>query len=136
MKVIGQVRPEVLTDLDAERIHLGHAYELGRVTDSDVQLRLFIQVKQYDLTVSDLQDIVQQTLDLIQQRSTDPGSHPSTTTLPPAVIKCAMCDEDRPLKDVVGVNICRYCHGIAYEAIQRKKAEATPAPQAPQEAPS
>jgi hypothetical protein len=36
MMVIGQVRDEVLQDLDGEKTEVGHVYELASVEDADV----------------------------------------------------------------------------------------------------
>jgi ParB-like chromosome segregation protein Spo0J len=53
MLVVSRIHPEVLEALDEERIGVCHAYQLGRITDKDVQLRLFISCKQYDMKVAD-----------------------------------------------------------------------------------
>ena len=130
MLVISRVRDEVLRDLDAERIHVGHAYEIGKVQNPDVQLRLLLQVKQYDLTVSDLQGIVNDTLKIIQERRTNPTPTPGPTPLPPSTIKCHLCELERPIQHVKGFNVCQHCFAIAYEAIrQAKAAMATPTPE-------
>jgi ParB/RepB/Spo0J family partition protein len=122
MMVIGRVRPEVLADLDAERIHVGHAYEIGRVEDQDVQLRLLLQCKQYDLTVSDLRDIVDSTLQILAERKASPQSPPGPMPIPPATIKCHFCDLERPVREVRGFNLCQTCFAIGYETVQQRKA--------------
>jgi ParB-like chromosome segregation protein Spo0J len=122
MLVIGRVRPEVLRDLDAERIHVGHAYEIGRVEDPDVQLRLLLQVKQYDLNVADLHDVVESTLQILQERKNKPDQPPGPMTIPPATIKCHFCDLERPVREVRGFNLCQTCFAIGYETVQQRKA--------------
>jgi ParB-like chromosome segregation protein Spo0J len=122
MLVIGRVRPEVLADLDAERIHVGHAYEIGRVEDPDVQLRLLLQVKQYDLTVSDLRDVVDSTLKILNERKASPDSATVPMPIPPATIKCHFCDLERPVREVRGFNLCQTCFAIGYEAVRAAKA--------------
>jgi len=128
MLVVGRVRAEVLKDLDAERIGVGHAYEIGRIEDQDVQLRLLIQTRQYDLTVDALRDIVDETIKILQKRTETPNQPPGPTPLPPPTIKCHMCDIERDIKQVRGFNLCQWCFSIAYEAIQKAKAAMPPPP--------
>jgi len=128
LSVIGRVTPEILRDLDSERIHLGHAYEIGRVQDPDVQLRLLIQTKQFDLTVTDLKDVVDKTLEIIKERDQNPEQPPRAAPLPPSTIKCHFCEMDRPINQTRGFNVCQWCFSIAYEAVAKAKAVAQPQP--------
>jgi ParB-like chromosome segregation protein Spo0J len=135
MMVIGRVHPDVLKDMDSERIHLGHAEQLGRVDDSDTQLRLLAQIKQFDISVSDFKDIVEQTLQLMKERQANPSQGPSARGLPPSTIECHFCELQRPIKQVKGFNVCQNCFAIAYDAIKKAKAATAPEPPATQEAP-
>jgi ParB/RepB/Spo0J family partition protein len=135
MMVIGRVHPDVLKDLDSERIHLGHAEQLGRIDDTDVQLRLLAQVKQFDINVSDFKDIVEQTVRLLDDRKANPTPGPTTRGLPPSTIECHFCELQRPIKQVKGFNVCQDCFAIAYDAIKKAKAQMAPEPPATQEAP-
>lgn len=132
MLAIARVRDEVLTDLDAERIHVGHAFEISRVPDKDVQMRLLLQVKQYDLTIPDTREIVDRTLEIIKERQANPTQPPPQTPIPPAMIKCHFCDIDREVKIVKGFNVCQYCFAIAIEAVQKALKAQTPAEKPPQ----
>jgi len=131
MKVIGRVGDETLPDLGSEKIHLGHAYELGRVSDPQVQERLFNQVKQFDISVSDTRDLVDQTLEIIKSRQTNPTTAPVAPAIPVSVIKCGICGEDRPISQVRGVNICLCCYPVSQAAVQKAKAPEAQAPQEP-----
>jgi len=121
MMVIGRVRDEVLKDLDQERIAVGHAYEIGRIDDQDVQLRLLLQVKQYDLTVEALREIVTETIKVLENRKRNPAAMPGPMPMPPATITCHFCDLERPIKTVHGFNICQECFAISYDTIQKSK---------------
>jgi ParB-like chromosome segregation protein Spo0J len=132
MMIVGRVRDEVLRDLDAEKIGVGHAAELARIEDPDVQLRLLLQCKQYDLTVKDLRDIVDQTLALLKEREEKSPGTTGPMPLPPSTIKCHLCELERPIPQVKGFNVCQHCFAIAYEAIQKAKAAMAP-PQQPLE---
>jgi len=132
MMIVGRVREEVLKDLDSERISVGHAYEIGRIEDPDVQLRLLIQCKQYDLTVDALRDIVTETIKIMKERDESPTPTPGPTPLPPATIQCHLCELERPIKTVKGFNVCQWCFSIAYEAISKAKAAMPPTPTEPQ----
>jgi len=122
MAVSGRVREQVLQELDAKRIGVGHAYEIGRIEDPEVQMRLLLQTKQYDMTVGDLHDVVDQTLQIIKERKERGGQPGTPAPLPPATIECMLCELQRPIKDVHGFNICKFCYVIAYEAVQKAKA--------------
>jgi len=122
MMILGRVTDEVLRDLDAERIGVGHAAELARVEDKDVQERLLKQCKQYDLTVKDLKDIVDQTLQILDERKDKPPGTAGPMPLPPSMVKCAFCDLDREVHKVKGFNVCQWCFSIALDAIGKAKA--------------
>lgn len=122
MMILGRVIDEVLRDLDAERIGVGHAAELARVEDKDVQERLLKQCKQYDLTVKDLKDIVDQTLQILDERKDKPLGTAGPMPLPPSMVKCAFCDLDREVHKVKGFNVCQWCFSIALDAIGKAKA--------------
>jgi len=130
MMVIGRVREEVLKDLDQEKIAVGHAYEIGQVEDQDVQLRLLLQCKQYDMTVDALHEIVVETQKILKERAENPAQARAPAPLPPATIQCSFCEEERPIKTVKGFNVCQFCFSISYEAVQnaKKAAQTPPAP--------
>jgi ParB-like chromosome segregation protein Spo0J len=122
MMILGRVSDEVLRDLDAERIGVGHAAELARVEDRDVQERLLKQCKQYDITVKDLHDIVDQTLKILSDRKDKPPGTAGPMPLPPSTVRCAFCDLDREVHKVKGFNVCQWCFSIALDAIGKAKA--------------
>lgn len=109
--------PEVLEALDREEIGVGHAWQIARVESKDVQLRLLAQVFQYRLTVKDLASVVDDTLEIIRKRAELPkDQQPPAPVLIPK-IRCHGCEEEYPIKKVVGVNLCVNCYGLLTEAI-------------------
>jgi len=115
--------PEVLEALDREEIGVGHAWEIARVENKDVQLRLLAQVFQYRLSVKDLHNVVDDTLEIIRKREElEKNPQPPSPVLIPK-IRCHGCEEEYPIKKVVGVNLCVNCYGLLVEAVRaaRKK---------------
>jgi ParB/RepB/Spo0J family partition protein len=115
--------PEVLEALDREEIGVGHAWEIARVGNKDVQLRLLAQVFQYRLSVKDLHSVVDDTLEILRKREEEAKNpQPPSPVLIPK-IRCHGCEEEYPIKKVVGVNLCINCYGLLIEAVReaRKK---------------
>jgi ParB/RepB/Spo0J family partition protein len=135
----GKAVPEVLEALDKEEIGVGHAYEISRIQEKDVQLRLLAQIFQYRLTVKDLKTVVDDTIELLTSRANAPQGPEQPPPIQIPKIRCHACEEEYPLKKVSGVNLCVHCYGILIDEIRkRRKAEqtdstdtATVAPSAP-----
>jgi len=120
----GKAVPEVLEALDKEEIGVGHAYEISRIIEKDVQLRLLAQIFQYRLTVKDLKTVVGDTLELLQARANAPQGPEQPPPIQIPKIRCHACEEEYPLKKVSGVNLCVHCYGILIDEIRkRRKAE-------------
>jgi ParB-like chromosome segregation protein Spo0J len=122
---IGNAHEEVWKALDAEVIGVGHAYEISRVPKQDSQVRLLAIQKNYGMSVEDLHDVCAETIRILQDRSRQESGALTKpeTTLPPATIKCHFCEVDRPLERVRGYNVCMHCFAVAYDEIQKRKAE-------------
>jgi len=130
---VGKAAPEVLEALDREEISVGHAHQIARIQNRDVQLRLLAQVFQYRLIVKDLTNVVDDTLEIMQKREElDKNPQPTKPVLIPK-IRCHGCEEEYPLKKVVGVNLCINCYGLLTEAIQAARRDGrmpkTPTPE-------
>jgi ParB family chromosome partitioning protein len=123
---------EVLDELDRERIGVGHAWEIARINDRDVQLRLLAQTLQYRLVIKDLHEVVESTLEILRTRSENPPEQraPDPTAVP--TIRCHGCELDWPLKKVVGVNLCISCYGLLQDEIQRRRKEGAIPPKEPE----
>lgn len=122
----GKAVPEVLEALDKEEIGVGHAYEISRIIEKDVQLRLLAQIFQYRLTVKDLKTVVDDTIELLTSRANAPQGQEQPPPIQIPKIRCHACEEEYPLKKVSGVNLCVHCYGILIDEIRkRRKAEKT-----------
>ena len=117
----GKAVPEVLEALDKEEIGVGHAYEISRVPDKDVQLRLLAQILQYRLTGKDLTTVVDDTIELLKARAAAPQGQDPPQPLQIPKIRCHACELEYPLKKVSGVNLCVHCYGILIEEIRRRQ---------------
>jgi ParB-like chromosome segregation protein Spo0J len=121
--------PDVLEALDREEIGVGHAFQIARIPDKDVQLRLLAQVFQYRLTVKDLTTVVDDTLEILKRRATETPPDPSQQPVLVAKIRCHACEEEYPIKRVTGVNLCINCYGMLMDAIkQARKRREMPEP--------
>jgi len=120
--------PEVLEALDKEEISVGHAYQISRIKEKDVQLRLLSQIFQYRLTVKDLTTVVDDTIEILKRRAQETPSNPEVQPVLIPKIRCHACEEEYPLKRVTGVNLCINCYGLLMDAIKqaRKRNEISP----------
>jgi ParB/RepB/Spo0J family partition protein len=116
-KAIGEVQEA----LDREEIGVGQAWELARIQSRDIQLRLLNQVFTYRLTIKQLHDIVDQTLEIIKLREDNPTAPPPFEPGSIPTVRCHLCDNEHPIRKVVGINICMGCYGISFEAVQQAK---------------
>jgi len=114
---------EVLEALDREEISVSHAWEISRVPNRDIQLRLLGQVFTYRLAAKDLHNVVDETIEILHKREAQPkqARAPEPTAIP--TVKCHLCENEWPIRKVVGINICMACYGIAHEAITKAKKE-------------
>ena len=117
---LSKAQPEVLASLDEEEIPVGVAWNIARVQDRDVQLRLLAQARMYRLKVQDCKEIVDETLEILKRKEQAGAEQP--TTPPPQVhtVKCKLCQQDYLPSELAGVVMCRRCYGLAYDYIQER----------------
>lgn len=123
---------EVLEALDREEISVSHAFQIARVESRDVQLRLLGQVFTYRLAAKDLKDVVNETLEILKKRSELPTPTEPPPLKPIPTVRCHVCEQEMPIRKVVGVNMCVGCYGLAVDYIKKlKKAgeDLTPKPE-------
>jgi len=118
MLELGKAEPEVLTSLDQEEISVGVGWNIARIQDRDVQLRLLGQARMYRLSVKDMKDVVDETRLILEQREKASKEPPSPE--PPKVhtVNCKLCGEAHLPAELAGVIACRRCYGLAYDHIQ------------------
>jgi ParB-like chromosome segregation protein Spo0J len=128
LQLTARAVPEVLEALDKEEIGVGHAFQISRIQEKDVQLRLLAQIFQYRLTVRDFTTVVDDTLEILKRRAEAGPPDPTQQPVLTAKIRCHACEDEYPLKRVTGVNLCINCYGLLMDAIKqaRKKGEMSP----------
>jgi ParB-like chromosome segregation protein Spo0J len=128
LQLTARAVPEVLEALDKEEISVGHAFQISRIQEKDVQLRLLAQIFQYRLTVKDLTTVIDDTLELLKRRAQETPPDPAQQPVLMAKIRCHACEEEYQIKRVTGVNLCINCYGLLMDAIKqaRKKGEMGP----------
>lgn len=124
LQSISQLTPLILAALDAERIKVGHAYELTRIKDPVTQETVFYQQQTYQWNIKELSTYI---TDLLHY--TPPGPPGSAPTKPVIKIKCAYCGDEHVAGDgqVANPNTCQSCAGILFAAHAQARAEAAAA---------
>jgi len=123
MLKISQVHRSVYEALDREDIGVGHAYQISLCPDLDAQERLLSQVLMYRIPVKDLKDIVVETNRILKERAETPVVEPPQGPAPIPTTKCNLCEEDKELRFVLGVNMCRECYGLCAQYIKKLRKE-------------
>jgi len=120
---ISRCDPAVVSALDAGEISLTHAHEISRLPDPEAQKRLLNQVLIYKINTKDLREIVNETLQLLQQKQQKQQQQQTTESEPQPVkiptIKCHLCEQEWPVRKVAGFNLCMQCYAIAQQAVQQ-----------------
>jgi len=115
---ISRADPYVQEMLDAERIGVGIAFELSRLPNPAGQVRLLQElVKMPKLPkTEEIRAIVDESLKILAERS----KAEETPTIGPPIrtIKCALDEQRYEASEIIGVNVCRTCFGIAKDHIK------------------
>lgn len=114
---IHSAEPEVLQFLDQEKIGVGHAAEIARVRDRDMQLRLLAEVVMYDIKVQDTKEIVDRTLEILSERARQKSMQQKPLPKPVPTAKCACCEQEHQLEKIKYIPMCRACFGESYSHI-------------------
>jgi ParB-like chromosome segregation protein Spo0J len=118
---IHRAEPEVLQFLDQEKIGVGHAAEIARVEDRDVQLRLLAEVVMYDIKVQDTKEIVDRTLEILSERARQKSMQQKPLAKPVPTAKCALCEQEHQLERIKYIPMCRACFGESYSHILKMR---------------
>jgi ParB family chromosome partitioning protein len=121
LQLTARAVPEVIEALDKEEISVGHAFQISRIQDKDVQLRLLAQIFQYRLTVKDLTTVVEDTLEILKRRAQGTTPDPAAQPVLTSKIRCHACEEEYQIKRVTGVNLCINCYGLLMDAIKQAR---------------
>lgn len=118
----------VLEALDNGDIKVGHAYELSRIPDHDIQLKVLYQQLTYRWTVKELSEHVDNVLKIMQEKA---QGRAETAQKPPRElvrIQCDVCGGEHPAKIMVSKILCPGCIQVlaahyAAEAMAKKHGE-------------
>ena len=123
---IGSAATSVLSSLDEGRITVCQAFQLSRLPDTNMQLKLLHQIYIAHVSCTDLRDIVneiQKMVNVVKNKAKDEGAF-----LPPPVptAKCQLCEGMYTPRDCVAPIICKFCWARMLSTIDdmRRQAEA------------
>jgi len=118
-QAIGLALPEVQEALDQEIIPVGTAYHLSRLPAGPGQLKLLMALLQHipPMPTKQVGAIVDESLRIITERNKADDS--PQVQIPVPTFKCKLCEQKWPEGDVIGVNVCQTCLGVAKDYIQQ-----------------
>lgn len=117
---IGEADPEIWGALDREEIGVGQAFQLSRIPEEGQPVKLLAQVKMYSIGVKDLKGIVDDALQIIEDRKNRPQQPQTPAIKRLKAIPCHVCEENYPVNRMRGMNVCVVCYGIIYDLKQRR----------------
>ena len=120
---LSRLIPAAWEALDEGLIRVGHAYELARLPNEELQEKMLALCLEYKPTVKLFHEMVDKCIEAYKRSLEQPEHTPEPQPRPEPeekYIKCDFCGREWPEGMVVGKVICMRCFGIAYDAIQRK----------------
>lgn len=124
MLAIGSAHHEVWEALDSEEIGVGHAFQLSRITDASVQLRLLHQVRVYKIKIADLKEIVDEAIRLIAEGEKQLTNKEMVPVPKPRLATCAYCGSQHDPSKMAAPITCMACFGHLQGEVQQAKVEA------------
>ncbi len=120
LQSIAKVTPLIRAALDEDKIKVGHAYALTKLTDPVVQETVFYQQQLYHWGVKELELYIVDLLGIKPPPPTGAGEPPVVVK-----IKCAYCGEEHDPRDgkIANPNTCQSCAGILYGSMAAARAE-------------
>jgi ParB/RepB/Spo0J family partition protein len=109
---ISRCHPLVLEALDNGDIKVGHAYEISRIPDHEIQLKVLYQQLTYRWSVSDLKDHVDNVMRLLEERAQGAPQAPQRPPKELVRIQCDVCGSEHPAKIMVTKILCPACINI------------------------
>jgi len=118
---ISRADPYVQEMLDNERIGVGIAFELSRLPNPKGQIRLLQELVKLPTlpNIKWVREVVDESIKLIEEKASSPSPPPIGP--PIRTIECGFCEERYVEREMVGVNTCRTCLGLAKDYIQELK---------------
>ncbi len=118
---ITRLTPLIRAALDEDKIKIGHAYALTRISDPVIQETVFYQQQIYHWGVKEIELYIVDLLNIKPAPGAAPGAPPA-----PVKIKCAYCGEEHDPRDgqIANPNTCQVCAGILFAATAQARREA------------
>jgi ParB-like chromosome segregation protein Spo0J len=124
MLAIGSAHHEVWEALDNEEIGVGHAFQLSRIGDAAVQLRLLHQTRVYKIKIADLKEIVDEAIELIKNQEKEEHNKEMLPAPKPRLATCHFCGDNQDPTKMAAPIMCMSCYGYLQGQIQSAKIEA------------
>jgi len=106
---ISEAAPSVLEALDAERIGVGHAYQISRLPSVIQQDEVMAKYQVWRFTVQELKEQVDGVLREMELLQSQPVAPPPQEPARPRQYFCEGCREEQELKDLRPVMLCPEC---------------------------
>lgn len=120
---ISEAAPSVLESLDAERIGVGHAYQLSRLPTMIQQDTVMATTQVWKFTVQELKeqvDAILREMDMLRDQTVPP---PERKPIEPRKFHCEGCQDEAEAKDLRPVMLCVGCFAHLWERAKQRAAE-------------
>ena len=128
---IGSASTSVTEALDEGKITVCHAFELSRLPDTAMQVKLLHQLFITKMTCADLRDVINEIHKLTEARIKQETNREALLPPPIPTAKCGLCEEMYSPKDCLSPIICKYCWGRMISTIDDLRREAELAKEIP-----
>jgi ParB/RepB/Spo0J family partition protein len=121
---IGDARHEVWEALDNDEIKVCHAYELSRLLDASVQLKMLHQTRVYKISCKDLKEVVDEAIALAAEQKEKETGEPQLIPPRARLATCHFCQGQFPPEQLYAPPMCQACYGAFMGIVQQAKLEA------------
>jgi ParB-like chromosome segregation protein Spo0J len=112
---VAKAHPDILMALDEEKIPLGAAVEIARIPDTDAQLKVLWNAIMYRMTIRDVKDLVDRTIEELERRRAMKQEDKPKTPRELVLLECHLCGGKVPAKDMRTVFLCPHCMNILWD---------------------
>jgi ParB family chromosome partitioning protein len=128
---IGSASTSVIEALDEGKITVCHAYELARLPETGMQIKLLHQLFITKMTCADIRDVINEIIKFTSAKVKQEQNREVLLPPPIPTAKCGLCEEMYPPKDCVSPIICKYCWGRMIATVDDLRRDAETAKQVP-----
>jgi ParB family chromosome partitioning protein len=112
---IAKAHPDILMALDEEKIPLGAAIEIARIPDTDAQIKVLWNAIMYRMTIRDVKELVEKTLEQLERRKAMGEEAKPRTPRELVLLECHLCEGKFPAKDMRSVFLCPHCMNVLWD---------------------